>query len=126
MPEGQQDKRGVSVTVTAYPPGSLDEALNLVAGQVFPRSSLNIRDPPGRNFPMYGMWGRLPRGLNWQEFGQFLGPTLPYRALNGKVVEECLPVNLRWPLGRDLRKDGLRALSQSETPSLDNVRQIYL
>ncbi len=63
------------MAVPPYPPGSLDEALDLVASKVFPRPALDIRDARRRNFPIY---------------------------------EECLPVNLRWPLGRDLRKDGFR------------------
>ena len=44
MPEGDQDQRGVPVTVAAIP-GRLDQLLDLGRRQIFPRSKLGIWRP---------------------------------------------------------------------------------
>jgi hypothetical protein len=44
MPEGDQDQRGITVTVTTIP-GGLDQLLYLFGSQVFPLPQLRIGRP---------------------------------------------------------------------------------
>jgi hypothetical protein len=57
---GDENQGRIPVAIPANSAGRVDELVNLLRGQMLPRSALAVREAPGwSNFPVSGRWRPL-------------------------------------------------------------------